>query len=136
MFFKIVALKNFAHFTWKHLCRNLFLIKLQALKIATWLKRRSYEICKIFQNTLIYRTSPVAAFDSFRFPAGNFLKKRDFGKDVFSVNFAKILRNIFWQNTSGWLIFKFNCNFKKFFRASPWYSTSEELLISTSRCRI
>ena len=32
MFFKLSVLKNFAVFTWKHLCWSLFLIKLQACR--------------------------------------------------------------------------------------------------------
>ena len=39
MFFKICLLKNFARFTGKHVCWNLFLIKLQASKAVTLLKR-------------------------------------------------------------------------------------------------
>ena len=39
VFFKKGFLKNFANFTGKHLCWNLFLIKLQALRPVTLLKR-------------------------------------------------------------------------------------------------
>ena len=46
-----------------------FLIKLQALRTATFLERDSCETCEIFKNTLFYWKSPVAASDSFRFPA-------------------------------------------------------------------
>ena len=50
------VLKIFANFTGKDLGWSLFLIKLQALKPATLLKRHSNtgvscEICKIFMNT-------------------------------------------------------------------------------------
>ena len=38
---KIDVLKNFPNFTGKHLCWSLFLIKLQALKPATPLKKDS-----------------------------------------------------------------------------------------------
>ena len=41
LFFKIGALKNFAYFTGKHPCWSFFLIKLQALRPATLLKRDS-----------------------------------------------------------------------------------------------
>ena len=41
MFFNIVLLKNFAIFTGKQLCWSLFLIKLQAFRLATLLKRDS-----------------------------------------------------------------------------------------------
>ena len=52
MFFKISALKHFAIFTRKHLCRNYFLIKLQACRSEILLKRDSntdvfLECCKI-----------------------------------------------------------------------------------------
>ena len=49
--------KNFTNFTGKHLCLNLFLIKLRAWRPATLLKKRLQhkyfpgEICEIFKNT-------------------------------------------------------------------------------------
>ena len=39
MFFKIVVLKNLANFTGKHMCRSLFLIKLQALDQQLYIKK-------------------------------------------------------------------------------------------------
>ena len=53
---KIGHLKNFANFTEKHLCWSLFLIKLQAFRPVTLLKRKpnqvfSCEICEMFKNT-------------------------------------------------------------------------------------
>ena len=44
------VLRNFGKFTGKHLCQNLFLIKLQAC-----------EFSEISKNTFFYRTPPVAA---------------------------------------------------------------------------
>ena len=41
MLFKKVVLKNFAHLTEKHLCWSLFLIKMEAWRPATLLKRES-----------------------------------------------------------------------------------------------
>ena len=41
MLFRIRVLKNFVHFTGKDLCRSLFLIELQALRLVTLLKRGS-----------------------------------------------------------------------------------------------
>ena len=41
MFYKKAVLKNFAIFTGKQLCWSLFLIKLQAFRLATLLKRDS-----------------------------------------------------------------------------------------------
>ena len=67
MFFKIGALKNFAYFIGKHQCWSIFLIKLQAWRPATLLKRDSNTgvflcgIGDIFQNIFFYRTPPVAA---------------------------------------------------------------------------
>ena len=78
-----------------------FLIKLQALRTATLLKRDSCETCEIFSNTLFYWTSPVAASDN--------LKK------IFC-EICKISKNIFWQNTSGWLLLKFICEFWEVFQ--------------------
>ena len=68
MFFKIGVFKNFAIFKGKHLCRSLFLIKLQPWRPATLLKRDSTQVfsceyCEIFKNTFFfYRAPPVVAF--------------------------------------------------------------------------
>ena len=52
---------------------------------------------RLFKNTyIIYRTSPVAASDSFRFPACNFIKKKAPAK-MFICEFCKIFKNIFRQ---------------------------------------
>ena len=69
MSFKIGSFKNFAIFTGKHLCRGLFLMKLQAFKPANFLKINSntgvsYGYREIFKNIFFYRTPPVAASDS------------------------------------------------------------------------
>ena len=69
MFFEISSLNYFAIFTGKHLCWGLFLIKLQAFRRATLLKRdtNSGVSCgyyEIFKNSLLYRKPPVAASDS------------------------------------------------------------------------
>ena len=134
MFFKIVVLKNFANFTGKHLCRRLFLIKLQALRTATLLKRDSSEICEIFKNTLLYWTSSVAVSDSFGFPVCK-LKKR-FLQRCFSVNFVKILRTSFDRTPPDDFFLSLSVNFKKFFRTSLSWGTSEKLPISCTSCRI
>ena len=69
MFFKKGVLKNFANFIGKHLCRSLFLLKLQTLRLATLLKRDSNTVfscktCEIFKNTFPYRIPPVAASEA------------------------------------------------------------------------
>ena len=52
---------------------------------------------RLFKNTyIIYRTSPVAASDSFRFPACNFIKKKTPAK-MFICEFCKIFKNVFRQ---------------------------------------
>ena len=48
----------------------------------------------LFQNTLFYGTSPVAASESFRFPACNFIIKKTTGKMSFC-EFCKIFKDIF-----------------------------------------
>ena len=56
LFFELSRIKNFAIFTGKHLCSGLFLIKLQAFRPATFLKRDSNTgvscgYCEIFKNS-------------------------------------------------------------------------------------
>ena len=63
---------------------------------------------RFFKNTSFYRTSPEAASDSYRFPACNFIKKETPAKTFFC-EFCKIYRNVFWLNTSGWLLLVFIC---------------------------
>ena len=71
MFCKKGVLKNFAEFKGKHLCRSLFLIKLQVKKASLRPEKNetptqvfSGEFCEIFRNTYFYRTSSVAASGS------------------------------------------------------------------------
>ena len=59
------VLRNFAKFTGKHLCRSLFLIKLQASGLQLYQKRNSGTVVFLWtlrnsKNTFIYRT-PLAA---------------------------------------------------------------------------
>ena len=107
---------------------------LQALRTATLLKRDSKtgfscEFCELFKKIyfvyriyerlilkhqcaflrhLFYRSSPVVVSDSFRFPAFNFVKNETPAKTFF-FKFSKIFKNIFWQNTSEWLLLVFIC---------------------------
>ena len=74
MSFKIVVLKNFANFTRKHLYWSLFLNKVAGLQNCNFIKKTSTqvfssEVCEIFKTTFFYRTSPMAASDSFKSPA-------------------------------------------------------------------
>ena len=74
--YKIGALRNFAKFTGKHLCRSLyFLMKLQAWGLQLYLKEFptqvfSCEFCKNSKNFFFHRTPPVAASDDDMLPVG------------------------------------------------------------------
>ena len=74
---------------------------------------------RLFKNTFFNRTFPVAASDSFRFPACNFIKKETPAK-MFICEFCKIFKNIFWQNTSGWLLLVFICEFWEVFQITSF----------------
>ena len=71
----------------------------------------------LYTNTFFYRTSPVAASDSFRFPACIFIKKETPGKMFFC---EYLFKNIFWQNISGWLLLVFICGFWEFFQITSF----------------
>ena len=63
---QIGILKNFAIITGKHLCWNLFLIKLQSWRLQLYQKETPiqvflWEYCKIVKNSFLYKTHPVAA---------------------------------------------------------------------------
>ena len=79
MFFKIALLKNLGNFTGRHLCRSLF-DKAAGLK--------NCEICEIFKK-FFYRKSQIAASESFRFPAYNFIK-RETSENNFFCEYSKI----------------------------------------------
>ena len=116
------------------------LIMLQTLRTPTLLIRDSStgffcKICEIFNNTLFYRPSPAAASDSFRFPDCNFIKKEAPAK-MFFREFDKIFKNIFWHNTSEWLLPVLSVNFEKFLRIPFLQITYGKLLISCTSCRI
>ena len=66
MFFKSGVFKSFALFTGKHLCWSLFLIKLQAWRHATLVKKILQHRCfpvniMKYLRTFFYRAPPVAA---------------------------------------------------------------------------
>ena len=52
----------------------------------------------------------MAASDSFMLPAYNFSKKQIPAK-MFFCELCKMFKNIFWQNSSEWLLRKFICEF-------------------------
>ena len=83
----------------------------------------------------IYRTSPVAASDSFRFPACSFIKKENPTQTCF-VNFAKFLRIYFDRAPPLDWILCLSVNFEKLFRSSLIQSTAGKLLILYTSQRI
>ena len=118
-------------FTGKRLCQIRVFNKVAGLRPATLLKNKLYHKCfpvnflKFLRTpfsqkssgqllTLFYWTSPDAASDSFRFPGCKFLKK-EIPEKMFFCAFYKIF-NIFWQNTSEWLLLKFICELWEFFQ--------------------
>ena len=59
---KKCVLRNFAKFTGKHMCQNLFLNKKRALlKKRLWHRCFPVNFCEISKYTFSYRTLPVAA---------------------------------------------------------------------------
>ena len=80
-----------------------------------------------YWNTFCYRTSLVAVSDRFMFPACNFIKKET-REVTFICKFCKIFKNIFWQNTSGWLFLVFICKFWEVFQNTSLWRTYEKLL--------
>ena len=96
------------------------LIKLQVLRTSTLSKKDSnrfllVKFANFFKITLFYRPSLAAASNSFRFPACN-ISKKDIPAKMFFCEFSKIFKNIFWQNTSGWLLLVFIWEFCEVFQ--------------------
>ena len=118
MFFKVIVLKKFANFTGKHLCQSCMPSELQLYLKRTPTQVFSSEICEVFNNNLLSRTSPVDTSDSFRFPACNFIKTETPAM-MFSCEFCKLFKNILWQKVFGWLLLVFISEF--------WGSFSEHL---------
>ena len=80
----------------------------------------SSEVCKIFESTLFYRTSPVAASEGFMFPACNFFKKQTPEK-MFFCEFCKSFKNIFSSDRTppDDYFLCLSINFETFFRTLP-----------------
>ena len=57
----------------------------------------------------------MAASDSFKFSACNLIKKETPAKTFFC-EFCKIIKNMFWQDTSRWLLLVFICEFWEVFQ--------------------
>ena len=69
---------------------------------------------RLFKSIFFYRTSPVAASDSFIFPACNFIKNEAPAK-TFIYEFCKTFKYLFCQNTRRWLVLVFICEFWEVF---------------------
>ena len=69
----------------------------------------------LFKKIFVNKTFPVAASDSFRFPACSFIKKGTPAKTFFC-EICKVFKNIFLQITSGWLLLRSFSDYP-FFRA-------------------
>ena len=135
MFFKIV-LKKFVNFTEK-ICVGVFFNKVAGSQNSSFIKKRlQHRIFPAkFENTLFYR-SPVAASAYLRFPGCNFVKKETPAK-MFFCQFYKIFKNIFWQNTFGWLLIVFIWEFWEVFLNTSFIEhliLSTSYRISTTRC--
>ena len=62
------------------------------------------------------------------------LKKRP--TKMFFCEFCKIFKNIFWQNTSGWLLLVFICEFWDVFQNTSFIEHLGETAILCTSCRI
>ena len=134
-------------------CIGVFLIKLQTLKTATFLERDSSETWEIFKNSLFYWKYPVAASDSFRFPALKAVTQTYSVKKLcqrlwhrcFPVSFEKFLRTPFLTDYLRWLLLQpatllkkrfpqkcFSVNLAKFLRTSFDRALPDDCFLSLS----
>ena len=101
------------------MCVADFFNKVAGSRTATLLKIdfNTGEIFESFKNTLFYRTSLVAASDSFIFSACNFVKKETAVK-MFFCEFCEIFKNIFSYDGTppDDCFFRLSVNFEKLFR--------------------
>ena len=129
MFFKIIVLKKLADFTGKYLCQSIFLIKSQALRTATLLKRdcitgfflrilwiiQEHLFCRGSMNGWFWNTSPPfhehlflknissGFFWQFQVSSLKLYSLKETLAKLFICEFCKVFKNIFRRNTSGWL---------------------------------
>ena len=124
MFFKTIVIKKFVNFT-KKTCVRVFFNKVAGPQNSNFIQKRPQQrffpvkFVKIFKNNLFYRLSPAAASASLRFPACNFAKNENSAK-MFSCEFYRIFKNIFWLNTSGWLLLVFIWEFWEVFQKTSF----------------
>ena len=123
MFFKIIILKNF-EILQECTCVRVFFNKVAGPQNCNFTKKRlqvrffPVKFAKYLRKPC-FTESPVAASDSFRFPACNFIKRKTPAKMFFS-EFCKTFKNIFWQNTFGWLLLVFSCEFWEVFQGTSF----------------
>ena len=106
---------------------RVFFNKVAGPQNCNFIKKTLTQVCsceiEIFQNNLFYRTSTLAVFESFRFPACSSIKKETPAK-MFFCEFYRIFENIFSFDRAppdDWFLC-FSVNFEKFFRILLLYS--------------
>ena len=114
MFFQTIVIKKFVNFTEKT-CVRVFFIKVAGPQNSNFIQKRLQK--RFFP--VKFAKFPVAASASLRFPACNFVKKENPAK-MFSCEFYRIFKNIFWLNTSGWLLFVFIWEFWEVFQKTSF----------------
>ena len=132
MFFNKVAGAQKCNFIKKKLQQRYFAVSFVNCSKTPILSRgymNSWFLKHLFKNTFFNRAIPVAPSDSFRFPACNFIKKLTPAKTLLC-EICKIFKNIFLQNTTGWLLLLFTCNFEKFFRSPIFRAPLENSLFN------
>ena len=138
MFFKIILLKKFVNFTGKHLCWSL-LWRSSELQVywketltrffllwILWIVQKlfcvedlwtagSETLVRLFKNTFFTEHLQWLFLTISGVQPAGLLKKALQQRRFLWV--CKIFKNIFLQNTSGWLLFVVNCDIEKFFRS-------------------
>ena len=93
------VLRNFAKFTWKHLCRNFFLGKVADITLQPYSKRTlaqmfSWEFCKFFKKSGCFWMGPVLS--TLRGIDGFFINKYLAKLMTLLMSIFQILKN-FWR---------------------------------------
>ena len=128
MFFKTIVIKKFVNFTEKT-CVGVFFNKVTGPQNSNFIQKRLQQrFCFVnfakFLRKNCFTDSPVPASVSLRFPVCNFVKKENPTK-MFFCEFYRTFKNIFWQNTSGRLLFVFIWEFWEVFQKT---SSIEQLI--------
>ena len=120
MFFEIIVLKKL-QMSQENTSVGVFFNKVASPQNCNFIKEElqqvfSCEICEILKSALLYRKSPVVAYNSFKFPACNFIKKRLWQR-CFSMNFGKFLKISFDRTSPDDCFLCLSENFEKFPRS-------------------